>query len=204
MFYSVVGWRPPARRTVHEDVAEHTTLHALDVWRTYADAFEGEILIRQQNALEGIVPLRRAIRSLEAAGFVLHNAAFESVLAEGLIACGHHDEGDAIVSNALARCQRSGAAWCVPELMRVLALSLAAHKRTEEAIGLVVDGLEIARSQGALAWELKLALTLVAIDDRDSARDRLRDILNRTTEGFGTQNYREAVAMLGRCSQTIK
>jgi hypothetical protein len=183
---------------------EHTTLHALDVWRTYADAFEGEILIRQQNALEGIVPLRRAIRSLEAAGFVLHNAAFESVLAEGLIACGRHDEADAIVSNALARCQHSGAAWCVPELMRVLALSLAAHKRTEEAIGLVVDGLEIARSQGALAWELKLALTLVAIDDRDSAMDRLREILNRTTEGFGTQNYREAVAMLGQCSQTIK
>jgi predicted ATPase/DNA-binding winged helix-turn-helix (wHTH) protein len=183
---------------------EHTTLHALDVWRTYADAFEGEILIRQQNAPEGIVPLRRAIRSLEAAGFVLHNAAFESVLAEGLIACGRHDEADAIVSNALARCQHSGAAWCVPELMRVLALSLAAHKRTEEAIGLVVDGLEIARSQGALAWELKLALTLVAIDDRDSARDKLREILNRTTEGFGTQNYREAVAMLGQCSQTIK
>jgi tetratricopeptide (TPR) repeat protein len=177
---------------------EHTTLHALDVWRTYADAFEGEILIRQENAVDGIVPLQRAIRSLEAAGFVLHNAAFEGVLARGLIASGRHDEADTIVSSALARCQRSGAAWCVPELMRVRALSLAARNRTEEAIGLVVQGLEIARSQRALAWELKLASTLVAIDDRDSAKDRLREILNRTSEGFGTRDYRDAVASLGQ------
>jgi predicted ATPase/DNA-binding winged helix-turn-helix (wHTH) protein len=177
---------------------EHTMLHALDVWRTYADAFEGEILIRQENALEGIVPLRRAIGSLEAAGFVLHNAAFEGVLAEGLMACGRHDEADTIVSSALARCQRSGAAWCVPELMRVRALCLAARKRMDEAIGLVVDGLELAYSQGALAWELKLASTLVGIDDRDSAGDRLREILNRTSEGFGTRDYRDAVAALGQ------
>jgi hypothetical protein len=33
---------------------------------------------------------------------------------------------------------------------------------------------------------------------------RLREIVNRASEGFGTRNYREAVAMLGQCSQTIK
>jgi hypothetical protein len=183
---------------------EHTMLHALDVWRTYADAFEGEILIRQENALEGVVLLRRAIRSLEAARFVLYNAAFEGVLAEGLMACGRHDEADTIVSSALARCQRSGAAWCVPELTRVRALSLAARKRMDKAIGLMVDGLEIARSQGALAWELRLASTLLGIDDRDSARDRLHEILNRTSEGFGTRDYRDAVTRLGQASQAIK
>src|SRR5216684_2758819 len=177
---------------------EQTTLHALDVWHTYADAFEGEILIRQENAPDGIVALQRTIRSLEAAGFVLYNAAFEGVLAEGLMACGRHDEADTIVSSALARCQASGEAWCVPELMRVRALSLAVRKRTEEAIGLVVEGLEIARSQGALAWELKLASTLVGIDDRDGARDMLCEILNRTTEGFGTRDYRDAVDRLGQ------
>jgi hypothetical protein len=62
----------------------------------------------------------------------------------------------------------------------------------------VIDGLEIARSQGALGWELKLASTLVRIDDRDSTRNRLREILNRTSEGFGTRDYRDAVAMLGQ------
>jgi hypothetical protein len=177
---------------------QHTTLHALDVWRTYADAFESEIIIRQENTADGIASLQRTIRSLETAGFVLYNATFEGVLAEGVMACGRHDEADTIVSSALARCQTSGEAWCVPELMRVRALSLAMRERTQEAIGLMADGLAIARSQGALAWELKLASTLAGIDDRDGARDKLREILNRTSEGFGTKDYRDAAARLGQ------
>jgi predicted ATPase len=174
---------------------EHTRLHALDVWRTYTDAFEGEIMIRQGNAIEGVAPLRGAIQSLEAAGFVLYNSAFEGVLAEGLMASGRDDEAETIVASALARCKRTGAVWCVPELMRIRALSLARNS-TEEAIGLVIDGLEIARSQGALAWELRLASTLVEINDKDGTRDVLRDTLNRTREGFGTRDYRDAVGRL--------
>jgi hypothetical protein len=57
----------------------------------------------------------------------------------------------------------------------------------------MIDGLEIARSQGALAWELT---TLVGISDQDSAQDVLHDILNRTSEGFGTRDYRGDVARL--------
>jgi hypothetical protein len=183
---------------------EHTTLHALDVWRTYADAFEGEILIRQEKALAGIDPLRRAIRSLETAGFVLYKTTFEGILAEGLIACGGHDEAHRLISGALARCQSSREAWCVPELMRVRALSLSALGRTEEAITVVVDGLEIARSQGALAWELRLGSALVGIDDRQGAADRLREILTRICEGRGTRDYRDALAKLGPRLQTIE
>ena len=78
------------------------------------------------------------------------------------------------------------------------ALSLAARARTAEAIGLLIDALEIAHSQGALAWELKLALTLARIDDSCSPKERLREIVNCTSEGFGTRDYREALAMLGR------
>jgi len=177
---------------------EHTTLHALDVWRTYADAFEGEILIRQHNAPEGIARLHRAIRSLESSRFVLYNAAFEGVLAEGLMACGRLADADTTVSSALVRCQRSGEAWCVPELMRVRALSLAARERTEEAITVIADGIKIARSQGTRAWELRLASTFVAIDGSDNARDRLRNILNRTSEGFNTRDYREAFTRVGQ------
>jgi hypothetical protein len=177
---------------------EYTTLLALDVWRTYADAFEGELLIRQGMAPHGVLLLQRSIRSLEAAGFVLYNSAFEGVLAEGLIACKRSEEGDEIASNALVRCQSSGAAWCVPELMRVRALSMAARGRIEEATRLVSHGLQTARSQGALAWELKLASTLVEIDDGETARNSLREILNRVPEGFGTRDYRDAVAKLGQ------
>jgi hypothetical protein len=82
---------------------EHIALHALDVWRTCADSFL-EIRIRQKNTLAGIALLDRAIRSLEAAGFVLYNDAFEGVLAEGLVACKRHEEADKLVSRATVPC----------------------------------------------------------------------------------------------------
>jgi predicted ATPase len=74
-------------------------------------------MIRKGNAIEGVAPLREAIESLEAAGFVLYNPVFEGVLAEGLMACGRYDEADTIVASALARCKRTVEAWCVPELL---------------------------------------------------------------------------------------
>jgi hypothetical protein len=63
--------------------------------------------------------------------------------------------------------------------MRVRALSLAARERTAQATAPLFDALEIARSQGALAWELTLASTLAGIENSGGARERLREIVNR-------------------------
>ena len=114
--------------------------------------------------------------------FVLYNTALKGALAEGLMARGRYDEADAIVSSALTHCHRSGEAWCLPELMRVRALCLAVRKRKDEAAGIMHDGVQIARSQGALAWELRLISALVDIDKSGGAKDSLRDVLNRITE----------------------
>jgi hypothetical protein len=57
----------------------------------------------------------------------------------------------------------------VPALMCVRALSLAARERTAQPIGLLFD-VEIARAQGALAWELEGE----AARDRESHFRRLR------------------------------
>jgi predicted ATPase/DNA-binding winged helix-turn-helix (wHTH) protein len=175
----------------------HTTLHALDVWRTYADAFEGEILIRQGRAPEGIGPVKHAIRTLKAAGFVLYNTAFECVLAEGLLACGQSSDAHEIVAGAIGRCHGSGEAWCLPELLRIRALALAASDRLPEAVDVLEHGLGIAHAQAALAWELRLASALVGIEDSVRARDILRNVLGRVQEGFGTNDYLCAVARAG-------
>jgi predicted ATPase len=179
-----------------EMLRAQTTLHALDVWRTYADAFEGEILIRQGRAPEGIWPIKQAIRSLKAAGFVLYNTAFEGVLAEGLLACGQVGGAQEVIAGAIGRCHGSGEAWCLPELMRIRALALAASDRLTEAVDVLLRGLSIAHAQGALAWELRLASALVRIDDSVGTRDALRNVLDRVQEGFGTGDYLLAVARL--------
>ena len=139
-----------------------------------------------------------ALRSLRAGPFCIYNTAIEGVLAEGLLACGQGSDALETVEGAIGRCRASGEGWCLAELMRVRALALAAADLVTEAVDALADGLEIARSQGALAWELRLALTLAEIEDSVATRETLRGVLDRVTEGFGTNDYLRAASLLGR------
>jgi predicted ATPase/DNA-binding winged helix-turn-helix (wHTH) protein len=176
----------------------HRKLHEFDMWRGYSDAFEGEILIRQGRATEGVGLIGQAIRSLRAGGFHLYLGVFEGVLAEGLLASGQISDAQTTVDDAIGRCRAAGEAWCLAELTRIRALALAGASRLTEALDALADGLEIARAQGALAWELRLATTLAEIENSVGAREALRGVLDRIPEGYGTVDYLRAAARLGR------
>jgi predicted ATPase len=142
--------------------------------------------------------LEHAIRCLRAGPFCIYNTAIEGVLAEGLLACGQISEAQETVEGAIGRCRASGEAWCLAELLRIRAMTLAGASRFTEADGVLAGGLKIARAQGALAWELRLASTLAENEDSVGARETLRGVLDRVQEGFGTNDYLRAVARLGR------
>jgi predicted ATPase len=129
--------------------------------------------------------------------FCIYLAAFEGVLAEGLLATGRNGDARETVEAAIDRCIASGEGWCLAELMRVRALALAAANLVTKAVDVLADGLEIARTQGALAWELRLATTLAEIEDSVGTRETLRGVLDRIPEGSGTNDYLHAVARLG-------
>ncbi len=173
-------------------------LHESDDWRGYADCFEGEILIRQGRAPEGTRLMADAIQRLRTGGYHLYLPTYEGVLAEGLLACGRVGDARETVEAAIDQCNASGEGWCLAELMRVRALALAAANLVTEAIDALSHGLEIARDQCALAWELKLASTLAEIEDSVAARDALGGVLDRFQEGFGAKDYLHAAATLGR------
>jgi len=172
-------------------------LHESDDWRGYVDCFEGEILIRQGRAPDGTRLMADAIRWLRAGGYHLYLPTYEGVLAEGLLACSHVSDARETVEAAIDRCSASGEGWCLAELTRVRALALAAADLVTEAVDVLAHGLEIARAQGALAWELRLATTLAEIEGSIGARDTLRGVLDRFQEGFGTNDYLRAAARLG-------
>jgi len=138
----------------------YTRLHSLDVWRTYADVFEGDLLIRRGRPEEGTALLKTAIQSLRKGGFVLYDNVFAGVLAEGQIACGRLDDAETNVSEALNRCETSGEAWCVPELLRVRAQVRVAQGFAAEAVCLLDAALKRANSQGAIAWKRKITTDL--------------------------------------------
>ncbi|TIW82067.1 MAG: transcriptional regulator, partial [Mesorhizobium sp.] len=65
-----------------------TRAQSMDVWRTYADAFDAELLIRCGDPKHGLAVMYSALTKLRAAGFVLYDMAFRGVVAAGLVAVG--------------------------------------------------------------------------------------------------------------------
>ncbi len=61
--------------------------------------------------------MRSGIETLRAAGFVCYHSAFLGVLADGLRCDGQLDQAAATLDEALATCERTGEAWCLPELL---------------------------------------------------------------------------------------
>ena len=182
----------------YTDMLKAHTAPAYRGWHSLGDACEGEILIRQGHAEAGVARVEQAIASLRAGPFCIYNGAIEGVLAEGLLASGRTDEARETVAQTLARCRGAGEGWCLAELMRVQAMTLAASGLPRQAAEVLADGLGVANAQGALAWELRLATTLAGVGPSLAAQDGLRDVLGRVQEGFGTCDYRTALAELER------
>ena len=128
-------------------------------------------------------------------------------MAEGLSRVGRLDEGLALIDEALGRCSRNGQLWCLPDLFRVKGtLILGERTRAAAAVaeGHFVRGLEPARRQGALSWELRCATSLARLL-RDQGRNEaactlLGQVYHRFTEGFATSDLRAAKVLIAELS----
>jgi predicted ATPase len=124
-------------------------------------------------------------------------------MAEGLADLGQIAEARAAVDKGLASADHGGERIYYPELLR-----LKGELLLRQAIGQFVSGAEqsfsaalcLARRQGALALELRAALSLarlrVAQGRHDEARRILKPVYDRLTEGFGTTDLKAAKHLL--------
>jgi predicted ATPase len=124
-------------------------------------------------------------------------------MAEGLMGLGQVDEARAAVDKGLASAERGGERVYCPELLRLKGELLLRHATGESGSGAehrFLAALGLARRQGALALELRAALSLARLrvteGRRDEARRILMPIYDRFTEGFGTVDLRAARGML--------
>ncbi|WP_455884617.1 ATP-binding protein [Pseudomonas spelaei] len=98
---------------------------------------------------------------------------------------------------AFERAMNGGAGWCTPEILRVRADAMGDSHAAET---LLLEALGHARQQGALAWELRCALSLAQRWRQqgrvDAARDLLSSIHGRFTEGFATRDLLRVRSLL--------
>jgi len=182
---------------------DQTEREELEIWHAHGVCFEGELLIRRGNLVPGLQRLQSAVGQIMQWNFGQYLFAFLGPLAEALAAAGQFAAATGVIDDAIARSERNDGRWCLPELLRISAMT---GLRSTGADGVanaeqcLQRAIELAREQTALSWELRAATDLARLwrDQRRSgeALVLLSGVFGRFVEGFDTADLRAAKDLL--------
>ncbi len=174
---------------------EHALLSSSTYWRQYVDVFRLGLLSAKEQQEDGIqIPIPRQEK-----WDYRHWENF-SVLGEGFAP-----------ADMLERAKSDSSWWCAPEILRLEAMRLyrdAAESARQEACALLRQALGIAQNQQALAWELRVATSLLEIaqtsDEVRQAKRLLKEAMSEFTEGLESHDLQRAETLLAQSSRFIE
>jgi TOMM system kinase/cyclase fusion protein len=150
----------------------------------------------------GLAQMHQGLAAFHATGAETFRPYFLSLLAAASAQVGRREEGLTLLAEALAVTNEKGERRCEAELHRLKGLLLLARTTGQdtEAETCFRQALDIARRQQAKSWELRAAMSLSRLwqrqDKRDAARELLAEVYGWFTEGFDTADLQEAKALL--------
>jgi predicted ATPase len=166
-------------------------------------AWQGKLLIEHGEFAQGVALVRQAVDTGEQPGWRMCHAEFLGYLAEGLAGLGRLDEAADAIKRAIARAEQGGEGLYHAELIRLrgeLLLRRSADADIAGAEDCFCKASELAREQGALFWQLRIATSLARLRVthglHDEAKRILAPVYDRFTEGFATTDLRAAKALL--------
>ena len=175
------------------------------LWVTAGHFLKGQLLVERGEFAQGLLVLRDAFETSDRTGWQISYAEFKGALASGLAGTGRLDEALVVLDDAMAadREGADGRGWYAAELLRIkgeVLLQQAADQSTAAAEDCFDQAAQMAREQGALFWELRVALSVarlrVSQGRRHEARTLLASVYERFTEGFATADMQAAHTML--------
>jgi predicted ATPase len=157
---------------------------------------------------EGRAQIQQGLAAYRATGATRVRPYQLGLLAETSAQLGHTTEGLAALAEALATLDQSGVRWWEAELYRLRGELLLQHAGAQpgEAEACFQQALTVARRQQAKSLELRAAMSLARLWQRQgqhaAARELLTPIYGWFTEGFDTADLQEAKALLAALSGT--
>lgn len=149
--------------------------------------FEGVLSIKRGDAAQGVTKLRSALGDFSSAGQALIGSELVGDFAEALACQGNLVEASTVIDNALARSQRDGVLWHMPELLRMkaeLSIRQFGDRSFSAAEHLFSEAMEMAGEQAALFWQLRVAVSLARLKIRQHRAIEARTILAPVCEAF--------------------
>jgi predicted ATPase/DNA-binding winged helix-turn-helix (wHTH) protein len=172
------------------------------LWKIVGSCWKGTLLIARREFAQGSALLRDALDLCERSGWRMSNPEFLGDFARGLAGLERFDEAIAIVDRALVRAESSRGLSFKVELSRIKGEVFLQQGPDDEALAedcFRAAG-ELARTQGALFWELRAALSLARLlrgqGCSADAISVLQPVYDRFTEGFDTADLKAAKALL--------
>ncbi|HEY6734860.1 MAG TPA: winged helix-turn-helix domain-containing protein [Roseiarcus sp.] len=184
-------------------IIELATRFNARVWITSGHFLKGQLLVERGELARGVLVLHDAFETCDRSGWHISYAEFKSALALGLAGTGRLDEALVALDDAMVADRAGGRGWYAPELLRIkgeVLLQKAADQSAMAADDCFNQAAEMAREQGALFWELRVALSIarwrVSQGRRHEARAPLASVYDQFTEGFATADMQAARTLL--------
>ena len=195
--------REPAAVQAHADAV--LTLVTAQEWPLYvglANHLRGWAVAMQGQDERGIAQMQQGLAGILATGQALAQSYCLVLMAEAAGYTGHVDQGLHLLAEALAAFEVSGRRDMLTEAYRLQG-ELLLRQAVPDAVQAAVcfqQALTLARQQQAKSWELRAAMSLARLwqrqGQRAAAHALLADIHGWFTEGFDTADLREAERLL--------
>jgi predicted ATPase len=190
---------------VHEQAEAAVTIsteQGFPHWAAQGMSWHGWALAMQGQGEAGMAKVGQGVAVWQTTGAALLIPYFSTLLADVSAHLGHTDDGLQALAEAYTLVEQHDERWWAAEVCRLRGVLLLRQPGTpqEEAEAWLQRALDVARRQEAKSLELRTAMSLACLWQRqgkpNEARALLAPIYGWFTEGFDTADLQEAKALL--------
>ena len=179
-----------------------STKQGFAYWQPLGMILQGWVLSEDRQVSEGVHRMRHGLAALEATGNRIQRAYSLGLLANAYKQLGQISEGLTVLDDALTAVDKTGGRWAEAELHLIKGemLMRQAASSSHQAEICFNQALVVARAQSAKSLELRAAVSLSRLWQRQGKRKEARQFLGGIygwfTEGFDTADLKNAKALL--------
>ena len=175
--------------------------YGLPLHQAMGRVYRGWALASVGNAVEGLALAEEGVSFLERSGTRIFQSRSYGAIAEIYLVLGRYADGLREIERALLIASDIGESFYLPRLFQIRARLMQAFGQTDEAIETGLKrSLELAVMQGAKLFELRAAIGLVELWQRQGKREEgrllLRPLCDWFTEGRDTLEFKQASSLL--------